>query len=151
MREMSNRLAKTWLLAFSLLLTLSLPGCMSVRLIGEYDETIDQGITAVQQQAEMHYQTMKGDPLLPTDENFYAQTAASLAVLHTRATALPKYDLIAKQIELLQSSFEDQHQLDKITKRPVPRQLFAPAQSALEISVGAILRLELGLKRGEQP
>lgn len=151
MQAISTHRAKSWLLAASLLLTLALPGCMSVRLIGEYDATIDQGVTAVQQQAELHYAKMNADPLAPVDENFYQQMEASIAVLHTRATALPKYDLIAQQLALLQSSFDDQHQLDKISKRPLPPKMFATAQSGMETSIGSILRLELALKRGESP
>src|SRR6185437_13170239 len=151
MRAISIRQARLWLLAASFLLTLALPGCMSVRLIGEYDATIDQGVTALQQQAELHYARMNADPLAPVDENFYQQMSASIAVLHTRATALPKYELIARQLELLQSSFDDQYQLDKISKRPLPRQLFATAQRGMETSIGSILRLELALKRGDTP
>src|ERR1700741_4038024 len=97
MHATSIHRAKSWLLAASLLLTLALPGCMSVRLIGGYDATIDQGVTALPQQAELHYAKMNAAPLAPVDENFYQQVTAQIAVLHTRATALPKYELIAKQ------------------------------------------------------
>jgi hypothetical protein len=85
------------------------------------------------------------------DQNFYNDTSARIAVLKTRAAALPKYSIISEQIANLQSQFDKFQQLDKITKRPFPADAVTAADSAITVSVESILKLELALKRGAKP
>jgi hypothetical protein len=124
-------------------------GC-AVKFIGDYDQTIDNGVTDVQQRAEVYFAKLKGEPDTPYDPNFYNDINARMVVLKSRATLLPKYDIILKQIEELQSQFANFQTLDKSMKRPFPGPVVDAAESALTVSVESILRLELALKRGDK-
>lgn len=130
---------------------LALAGC-TVRLIGDYDDTIDRGVTDVQQKFELYLAKLQSDPNTAYDQGFHDDIKARLAVLGTRAAALPKYRIIAQQIANLKSQFEDFQKLDHGTPRPIQNAAkFTPAQSAITVSVESILTLELALKRGAPP
>lgn len=135
---------------------LVLAGCFPVKLIGDYDDTIDKGVTDIQQKTELYMAKLNSTPTTPIDQSFYDGAVASLAVLKTRASALAQYDLISQQLSLLQSSFDTLQQLDKLTPRPIKvgvdkTTVFTSALAAIETQVGAILKLELALKRGATP
>jgi hypothetical protein len=130
-----------------LLAVLASTGC-AVKFIGDYDQTIDNGVTDVQQRAELYFGKLRTEPTTPYDSNFYNDIDARLVVLKTRAELLPQYPIILKQIEELQSQFSTFQKLDQITPRPFPEGILSAAESALTTSVESILRLELALKRG---
>lgn len=127
---------------------LAVSGC-AVRLIGDYDDAIDKGITDVQQRAELYFAKLLSTPDTAFDQTFYNGIDASLAVLKSRASSLPKYDIIVGQVANLKKQFDDLQQLDKGRKRPLENTGWVTdAQSAIAVSVESILKLELGLRRG---
>jgi hypothetical protein len=126
-------------------------GCATVRLIGDYDDAIDKGVTEVQQKAELYFATLRSTPSTPFDQTFYDDLSARLAVLKTRAASLPQYTIIGQQIANLQTQFDTFQRLDKVSARPFPGVAVTDAQSAIAVSVESILRLELALKRGVAP
>jgi len=125
-------------------------GC-KLRLIGDYDETIDKGVTDFQQQAELYFAKLKANPNTAYDESVYSDLGARLAVLKTRASALPQYGIIAQQIANLKKQVDDMQELDKISSRPLPSIITGGAESGIDVSVASILKLELALKRGDAP
>jgi hypothetical protein len=132
-----------------LFVVVSSTGC-AVKFIGDYDQTIDNGVTDVQQRAELYFGKLRAEPQTPYDPTFYNDIGARLVVLKTRAELLPQYPIILKQIGELQSQFNTFQQLDQITPRPFPAGVLSAAESAVTISVESILRLELALKRGDK-
>jgi hypothetical protein len=134
----------TWISAFALS-ALLLAGC-AVRLIGDYDDTIDSGVTDVQQKAELYFAKLQSTPSTPYDQSFYDDIDARLAVLKTRAASLPKYPIILEQLANLKSQLDTFQRLDKSTQRPFPGVAITDAESAIAISVESILKLELALK-----
>ena len=131
-------------LAF-LFVALLLSGC-AVRLIGDYDDTIDKGVTDVQQKAELYLAKLQSNPDTPYDQGFYDDINARLAVLKSRASSLPKYPIILEQLNNLKSQVDKFQELDKISKRPFPSGAVTAAESAIAVSVESILKLELALK-----
>lgn len=128
----------------------SLAAC-KVSLIGEYDDSIDRGVTDVQQAAETYFTTLKSTPTAPFDRTFYDGMRSRLIVLSSRATLLPKYPVIVQQLSGLQREFDDFRQLDSMTRRPVSASFVAATENGVTVAVEAILKLELALKRGESP
>jgi hypothetical protein len=122
-------------------------GCR-VKLIGDYDATIDQGVSDVQEKAELYFERLQSDPMTPFDQGVYNDIDSRLAVLNSRASSLEKYPIIVAQIANLQSQFNDLEKLDKITPRPFKPETVKNAESAIAVSVESILKLELALKRG---
>ena len=129
--------------------TLGLSGC-AIRLIGDYDLTIDQGVTDVQQKAELYFAKLLSTPNTTYDQSFYDDVHSRLAVLKSRASSLPKYPIIVEQIKNLQSQFDNLQKLDSQASRPIAPAIVNDAESAITVSVESILKLELALKRGGQ-
>jgi hypothetical protein len=120
-------------------------GC-TVRLIGDYDDTIDKGVTDVQQRAELYLSKLQSTPNTAFDQGFYDDINARLAVLKSRASSLPKYSIIVEQIGNLKSQFDTLQRLDKSSRRPFPGVAVTDAESGIAVSVESILKLELALK-----
>jgi hypothetical protein len=124
-----------------------LAGC-AVRLIGDYDSAIDNGVTDIQQKAELYFAKLQSTPNTPYDQNFYDEIDSHLAVLKSRAVVLPKNQILVTQIANLKTQFDDFEKLDKTSPRPFPSAAVTAAQSGIETSVESILKLEFSLKRG---
>lgn len=126
-------------------------GC-AVHLIGGYDDTIDSGITDVQQKAELYFAKLQSTPNTPYDQSFYDDIDSRLAVLKSRAVALPKNEIVVSEIANLKTQFDDFEKVDKISPRPFPAIAVTAARSGIETSVESILKLEFALKRsGRSP
>jgi hypothetical protein len=122
-------------------------GC-HVRLIGDYDDTIDKGISDIQQRAELYFSKMQSNPNTPYDQSFYDDIRSRLATLRTRAAASFKKEILVQQISELQKQFNDFQKLDQAASRPISASIVTAAESAINVSVESILKLELALKRG---
>jgi len=133
-------------LAVMLSIAAGLSGC-TAKLIGDYDDTFDQGITAVEQKTELYIAKLQSTPNTPFDQSFYDDITSRLAVLKTRAAALPKYDILIQQLANLQSQMADFQKLDQTSPRPISAAIVNDAKTELEVSFESILKLELALKR----
>jgi hypothetical protein len=125
-------------------------GC-TVRLIGDYDSTIDQGVSDLQQKAEVYFAKLQSAPATGYDQSVYDDLDARLAVLKSRAASLPKYGIIAQQVTNLKAQVDDFQKLDKMSPRPLASIIITGGESSIAVSVESILKLELALKRGENP
>ena len=130
-----------------ILMTAVLLGC-HVKLIGDYDDAIDKGVTDLQQRSELYFAKLQSSPNTPFDQDFYDDVNSRLAVLKTRASSLPKNTILVEQISNLTSQFEKFEELDKTAKRPIAAGIVKAGESAIAVSVESILILELALKRG---
>jgi hypothetical protein len=154
----SNQTRK-WTALLSMLIACSMvTASCTVRLIGDYDDTIDKGVTDIQQTAETYFTKLASTPDTPYDQSFHDGIATKLIVLETRANSLPMYSIISQQVALLQNTFAAFEQVDKITPRPLVNDkttnkppLVTNTESAVTTSVESILKLELALKRGSMP
>jgi hypothetical protein len=134
-----------------LLAALLFTGC-AVRIIGDYDDTIDKGVTDVQQKAEEYFVKLQSNPNTPYDQGFYDDINVRLVLLKSRAAALPRYPIILEQLTNLKSEFDTFQELDKPpSSRPFPKVAVTAAESAIAVSVESILKLELALKARGQP
>ena len=147
---LQRRTALVAALFVPIVLALVLPGC-AVKFIGDYDETIDKGVTDVQQRAELYFSRLQSTPNTPYDQNFYDDMNSRLAVSKSRAASLPKYPIIVEQLANLKAQFDTFQKLDKSSPRPFPGVAVTDAESAIAVSVESILKLELALKRGAPP
>jgi hypothetical protein len=125
-------------------------GC-TVRLIGDYDDTIDKGVTDIQQRTESYFAKLRSNPNTIYDQSFYDDVTARLAVLKTRASSLEKYVIIDQQISNLQKQYADLQKLDQQSKRPIASAIIDAADNGITVSIESILKLELALKRGSNP
>jgi hypothetical protein len=129
-------------------MTVSLVTGCRVKLIGDYDDTIDKGISDLQQKAELYFSKLQSAPMTPYDQNFYDDMRSRLAALYSRGAASYKKDILVQQISELQRQFSDFQKFDQSKTRPIGAQSVTAAESAVNASVESILKLELALKRG---
>jgi hypothetical protein len=145
-------MSRSPLLAGSVLTLLLASGC-AVRLIGDYDEVIDHGITDFQEKADAYLIQLSeasGTAAAAYAPAFYDQSQARLGSLRTRAEASFKKEILAKQITLLIDTMDKLRALHKDMGQKITPGAIDASRAAIESQVGSILKLELALKRGKK-
>ncbi len=157
-------------LVTALAVVLLLAGC-TVKLVSDYDEQIDQGVTALQRKTEAILSKMENsleDPSKTYVASDYDDIKASLNLLRVRAQSMEKDDLTVNQLYLLGYALLDNPpqpaspsegpahpaDLESLQSRQRKKEALSPEdmrdlRSLLEVSYRAILRLELAKKRGD--
>ncbi len=135
----------------ALALCIILTACTTIRLVSDYDEVIDKGITDLQISAETFFTKLdhtgrKTGPLTKEEITFLDQISVSLTSLQIRAAASPKNEITIQQLELLKDSFGI---LSDLLQTGVTKEQVKPIRNAFNTSTTAILKLELAKKRGE--
>lgn len=133
-----------------LLIALVLCGCVSVKLIADYDQKIDDGVTALQKKSEaflVRLERVAGSPE-GNYTNFistYDDIKVDLSSLQVRADAVALNRLTGEQLSLLRDSFEkieERHRTNGL--RPL---IVQESRKALDRQFTAILKLEVAKKR----
>ncbi len=137
-------------LLIGLLVAVSLSGC-PIRLIAEYDETIDRSTAELQRKVETFLTRLERTAGSPAAEysrhtGVYDEVRVDLSALKVRASAIPENRITVEQIDLLAASWSDLEQLHKIGFRD-PKEI-APLRKNFNNSFTAILKLELAKRRG---
>jgi low affinity Fe/Cu permease len=131
-----------------LIIGLAVWGCMSVRLIADYDQKIDEGVTALQRKTEAFL--IKLERTCQTPEGAYAQHVSfydeakvDLSALQVRADAIALNKLTSEQLKGLRDSFE---KIEAQHKQGLTSILVAETRKILNSHFTAILTLEVGKK-----
>lgn len=148
MNKLKTFRSPSWRLMLGLAM-ITLVGCISVRLIADYDRKIDDGITELQKKTEAFLIKMERIAELPEGTyakhiGFYDEVKVDLSALKVRADAVALNDVTSQQIELLQDSFrklEEQHQ------KGLKRVMIESIRQSLNSQFTAILKLEVAKKR----
>jgi hypothetical protein len=139
---------KTFINRLSTLLTLViLCGGCTLRLIGDYDDIIDKGMTDFQQKLEAYLSKRAADPNATYDQTFYDDVNARLTAMRSRAQASFKKDILVHQMDDLIATVADLQKADKAGK--LTPAFIQGARTTLSVEIESILKLELALKRGD--
>ena len=134
-------------------------GCNEIRLIGAYDENVDNGIQAVSKDITVIFVQVDkniddgSDWSYKSFKSQYVALETELGVLTIRAKALPKYSIIRDQLTILTDAIqklEKEHNLGFVAPGVPKEQLkkaIAIDKSGIEVAIGAMLALQEGLKR----
>lgn len=139
-------------LTLAFLLALLVSGCASIKLAGDYDAQIDQGITALQKSMEIFFvklESAEDDMAAPYARHkyFYGQTKVAISSLRIRADALERNSLSVRMLDKLQNNFDSfaaDHQ-EGIHKMELP--LY---RGGFNSQFTSLLTFELAKKRGEK-
>lgn len=151
-----------------LILVFSLAFACSVRLIAEYDEAIDQGITALQRKMEDHLsklekkmtrvellkegaqekERLKKEVSYEASEEFYREFYVDLRVLKTRADSYVGNELTTKQMDALEEIAKAQEAIHKRGFQTADD--VTDMRTAFTRGFKGILKLEIAKKRGKQ-
>ena len=130
-------------------------GCTTIKIVGDYDEQIDKGITALQKDTEaflVKLESVPGSKLDGYDKNkaFYGEAKVAISSLRIRADATERNSLTVQMLDRLQNNmnrFESDHSSNEgIDKRELPNY-----RGGFNSQFTAILTFELAKKRGEKP
>lgn len=152
-----------------IVITVFLAGCTQIKLVSDYDENIDQGVTDIQKKVETiltKIERSASDPSSSYVASDYSSIKEDLNVLITRAESTDNNELTTKQLytlgyALLENptiapenlkirppiknlSLEKRHQL----KEPFQAEDIRDLRSLIGVNFRAILKFELAKKRG---
>jgi len=137
---------------FFLALILIFSGCQTVRLISEYDEITDKATTALQKKVSGYF--VKLERVISTDDAkyekfkyFFDGAKVDINTLQVRAAAIDKNEIVIEQINLIQKMLNDLEALHKIGFSTI--QQITPLIQPFNAAFTAIIKLQMGLKRGE--
>jgi len=91
---------------------LSPTACITVKLVGDYDQQIDQTATQLQKRMDTFLTKLENLPngdagrQYAPNKKFYLQYGVDLRALETRATSLQKQSITVQQVQLMESSLE---------------------------------------------
>jgi hypothetical protein len=131
-----------------LIIGLTVSGC-AIRLIADYDQKIDDGVTALQKKTEAFLiklertcQNQEGE--YSKHISFYDEAKVELSALQVRADAVALNELTSVELKDLQDSFEKMEEQHKLGFTPI---VVAETRKILNSHFTAILMLEVRKKR----
>lgn len=142
-----------WVMA--LLLVFAQFGCAPIRLVSDYDDVIDRGVSAVQRDTEtflVKLESSPGDERAPVagyeaNAAFYRDMKVSVSALRVRADATDRNSLTVQMLDKFQTNmnaFEAAH------KEGMKKFEIAFFRGGFNSQITAILTFELAKKRGEK-
>lgn len=143
-----QRTAATWLAGCVLALTMS--GCTTVKLVSDYDEKIDTGVTQLHKDTSAYMakiKTVDGANVEAYDKaKFYPETKLAVASLRLRADATQRNNLTVQILDKLQVAFD---QFEVIHSGGLTKVEMPPLELGFNSAFLAILTFEIAKKRGE--
>lgn len=141
-----------WRVSLILLVVVALMQACAVRLIAPYDEITDQKITEIQGQTARFFVELDrkiGTPAADYSNNiaFYNDMYVALSTLDVRARAIEKNNIVVQQIELLYGMTNDLEALHKLGFNSTEE--IIPIKNAFNSAFTAMVKMQMGLKRGE--
>lgn len=132
-----------------LLFMIFIGGCVSVKLISDYDETVDKQINDLYKNISAYMLDLSNKPQVSADEklireNNFNDIILQIKAIKIRAMAKEGNDLQIQQVDILLDSW---NKIGELQKTPLTKEIVLNAQSGLEITVTAILKLEIAKRR----
>jgi hypothetical protein len=149
-------LTKVWRMVLAMLFILVTTGCSTIKLVGDYDEEIDKGATALHKAVETHFVKLAGtakkddDPVDTIDKykQFYLDSKVATAALRIRADATERNSLTVRMIDKIITNLG---RLEEMHTEGIKRGELPPLKGGLTTQFTALLTFELAKKRGEKP
>jgi len=144
--------ALRWL-AMVLLLAM-LPGCAGVRFVGDYDQKIDDGVTALQHDTEAFIESLTpadGGPTVTHADSheYYDKARVAISGLRVRADAIERNSLTVRMLDNLRNGvnlFEQAHRRGGLTRAQLERY-----QRGFNRHFTSLLTFELQKRRTREP
>lgn len=136
-----------------LVLALSLSGCSGIKLVADYDENMDRGVTELHKLTEellVKLESASGTAAATYENNrdFYADAKVKISTLRLRADAISRNSLTVKMLDKLRNNI---YRLEADHKEGISATEIPLYRGGLNSQFTAILTFELAKKRGEKP
>jgi hypothetical protein len=124
-------------------------GCFSVKLVADYDEAVDKQVTEIFRNISTYMQDLANTPQVSGTDSIaratkYNSIQLDISTMKLRASAKEKNSQQIQQVELLADSW---NKIGELQKLHPTKDMIQSAQSGLEITLTAILKLEIAKKR----
>lgn len=125
-------------------------GCTTIRLVGDYDEKIDQGVTALQKSTEAQLLAIEEDGAdYASTKDFYDIAKIEISSLRVRADAIERNSLTVRMLDKLANNIR---RLEEAHKEGItPDEVSMLFRGGFNSQFTAILTFELAKKRGKKP
>lgn len=140
----------------TLLITLALVSCSTIKLVGDYDEQIDRGVTQLQKDVETFLVKLEASTEKSTDmvesydknKKFYEDSKVTLSGLRVRADSMERNSITVKMLDHLSNNISRLERMHRegLAKEEIDKSI----RGALNSQFTAILTFELAKKRGEK-
>ena len=155
MRNLRNRQSIPAIRFLLFLAVIMLTGCTTIKIVGDYDEQIDKGITALQKDTEaflVKLESVPGRKLDEYDKNkvFYGDAKVAISSLRVRADASERNSLTVRMLDRLQNNM-NRFESDHSSKEGIDKRELPIYRGGFNSQFTAILTFELAKKRGEKP
>jgi hypothetical protein len=149
MKYLIHNRAQIILFSVVVFVFISLQGCLSVKFVADYDEATDKQVTELYKNMMAYMQDLVNTPQVSAADSIaraakYSSIQLDIGTLKLRASAKDKNDEQIQQVDLLANSWGI---IAKLQALKASSKEFINAQSGLEISLTAILKLELAKKK----
>lgn len=145
-----------WMYLSALLITFSITACSTIKLVGDYDEQVDKGVTQLQKEVETFLVKLEASAVNPSDtvqsydnnKKFYDDTKIEISGLRVRADAMERNSITVRMLDQLSKSISHLEQMHRegLKKAEIDQSI----RGALNSEFTAILTFELAKKRGEK-
>lgn len=149
---MTRALARLRPLLLLLLVALAPAACVTVRLVGDYDEKVDLAATQLQRQMDAHLTRLESLPAgdagraYAPNQQFYLDYGVDLRALETRVAGVPRNGITLQQIDLMESSLEQLRGTHQ-AQNDLSTGAIGQYRTLFNTAWRAILAFELGKKR----
>jgi len=129
-------------------------GC-AVRLVADYDEVIDQGVTRLHKDTTAFLLKMEKQAGTPAGEyanntKFYDEAKVQIESLVLRAAATPKNTITTRQLKILADSFDElANAHEEQGTAGLNKETVAALRAPIDASFLAILKFEIAKKRND--
>lgn len=152
-----TRSAVAWLA--SLALATIMTGCSTVKLVGDYDEQLDKGTTALQKEVEAHLVKLESTAPKQSDKvetydkhkQFYADAKVTVSGLRIRADATERNSLTVRMFDKLRNNLGELEEMHNSSEGLTKAEITKSIRGGFNTQFTAILTFELAKKRGEKP
>jgi hypothetical protein len=138
------------------IISIVIAGCSTVKLVGDYDEQIDKGVTQLQKEVEAFLVKLESTADKPADmvesydknKKFYEDAKVALSGLRVRADAAQRNSITVRMLDKLSNNInrlEGMHR-DRLAKAEIDQSF----RGGFNSQFTAILTFELAKKRGEK-
>lgn len=139
-----------------MLIAFALAGCSTIKLVGDYDEQIDKGVTQLQKDVETFLVVLEASAEKPSDKvenyeknkKFYDDCKITLSSLRVRADSTERNSITVRMPDRVSnniSRLEGMHR-EGLAKAEIDQSI----RGALNSQFTAILTFELAKKRSEK-
>ena len=143
----------TWLTV--LLMSLALAGC-TVKLVGDYDEHLDKGVSQLQKDVETFLVKLESSADRPEDKvesydknkKVYDDFRVAVSVLRVRADSVERGGFTVGMLDKLSKNLAG---LEELHREGLAKAEIKVIRGTLNAQFRAILTFELAKKRGEKP